>query len=437
MEWFDSMMSSSSRPQRAPKRNTVYASAEVRKGAPQKAAVSSAPLEPVATHTSGSASPYDSAVSHSGASTACSGPIVEEVEDDPLPTAMSSASYNSSQLQLPAPPVPGVSKARTKRTKNILVLGKQHAGKSAFVNTYRRSVTGGDNWATAPVGRAVSSGTDTYEPYYAQSRRGAAVEWVLVDTAGRNVNHHLDPEGEEAELFKKMRAGMEWKTDLLSKGWKDAKPVPENSVNHVIFVIPATDILEDAGPGGVFGSNASLARVKDLTSRFAWWEKELGNAPFVVVTHCDKVARWTTLLGESPETKIRRCLGHIVHKNRIFCITVCLLFVQNSMIYLQNPEDPMRTSKETLLALKQLHESLLADIDARTSTVLKGRNSRWVEDDEADDTLEQSPSATYDAPGSIAIQQRSSSPAAENTQKRVAARSKTGGGAVLWSMPVA
>ena len=215
--------------------------------------------------------------------------------------------------------------AAAKATKNIVVLGKQHAGKSAFVNTYRRCVTGGDNWANAPVGRAVSRGTSSYEPYYAQVRR-QAVEWVLVDTAGRRCNKPLVEDSEEALMYDRMLSGMEWKADLVESGWRDVKAVPRNAIDHVIFVMPASDIVQDKGlPHAFFGGRfeASLAKVRDLATRFAWWEKKLGNAPFVVVTHMDEVEKAWATGGESVEATIRNCLGQIIHKNRVVCITVC------------------------------------------------------------------------------------------------------------------
>eukprot|EP01061_Rhynchopus_euleeides_P041074 TRINITY_DN710_c4_g1_i2.p1 TRINITY_DN710_c4_g1~~TRINITY_DN710_c4_g1_i2.p1 ORF type:complete len:218 (+),score=68.52 TRINITY_DN710_c4_g1_i2:348-1001(+) len=216
-----------------------------------------------------------------------------------------------------------------------------------------------------------------------------------------------------------MLKGMEWKTDLLANGWREAKPVPQNAIDHVIFVIPATDIIPS---GGLLGGSASLAKVKDLASRFAWWEKQLGNAPFVVVTHLDSVSSWTFGLSDPPEVKMRNCLGQILHKNRVFCIT--------------NPDDPLQVSRETEKALKQLHEKILCDLDARTSFVLKGRNSRWAADEseEEEGELERAMSApVYEA------QRRTPSPATlpEAGRKRYAMQSKTGGGSVLWSMPVA
>ncbi|KAJ9467161.1 GTP-binding protein [Diplonema papillatum] len=268
----------------------------------------------------------------------------------------------------------GVHKAKKpQRARNVLILGKQHAGKSAFINTYRRAITGGDNWASAPVGRAATRGTDTFEPYYDQSARiggESNVSWVLVDTAGRRFNKSMEQTPDEEELYQRMLEGMEWKTDLVDReSWLTAKKVPRNAIDHVVFVVPATDIITDNGvTATMFGRfEASLLRVKDLAARFAWWEKHLGNAPFVVVTHLDRMEQWTLgMMRDTLEQKLRQTLGQIVHSNRVFVIS--------------NPEDPADISPHTEAALKRLHRKIAMDIDARQSVVLKGRNLRWVSD---------------------------------------------------------
>eukprot|EP01060_Flectonema_neradi_P039570 TRINITY_DN875_c1_g2_i1.p1 TRINITY_DN875_c1_g2~~TRINITY_DN875_c1_g2_i1.p1 ORF type:complete len:456 (+),score=95.29 TRINITY_DN875_c1_g2_i1:45-1412(+) len=278
------------------------------------------------------------------------------------------AVQQSSQLTIAAPPSVAqpsiqqprqVKKKKTKkkpRPTNILVLGKQHAGKSAFINTFRRAITGDEFWSTAPVGRLISRGTSSYEPY-------AGGDLVLVDTAGRKFEPKISTQ--ETELYTKMHAGMPWKTDLIvEEEWNNSEVIPENAIDHVVFVVPATDIITDLGPFHILKRyETSLARCNYIPSRFSWWESKLGNAPFVVVTNIDKLEDWTWSMTSTIIKKIKNELGKIVHKNRVFCIT--------------NPDSPQDISELTERTLSSLNVSLRNDILVRSTALLKNRNSKW------------------------------------------------------------
>eukprot|EP01064_Diplonema_japonicum_P032091 TRINITY_DN595_c1_g1_i1.p1 TRINITY_DN595_c1_g1~~TRINITY_DN595_c1_g1_i1.p1 ORF type:complete len:456 (+),score=109.73 TRINITY_DN595_c1_g1_i1:35-1402(+) len=393
-------------------------------------------------------------------------PVAEVLREDPPP------SIQGAQPLLIEGCATGVTKTTTSkkkkkktkkpalpRARNILVLGKQHAGKSAFINTYRRAITGGDAWATAPVGRAASRGTACYEPYYDQA---GEVRWVLVDTAGRRFNKGLESSPDEAMLYDKMLKGLEWKSDLVSENtensWRQSKVVPANTIDHVVFVIPSTDILKDNGIATVpFLSTRfepSISRVKDLATRFSWWENHLGNAPFVVVTHMDRVGKYTWGMDDALEAKIRGCLGQIVHSNRVFCIT--------------NPDDPADLSPATEKRLKAMHRKLELDVEARGSSVLKGRNNKWGaggeseepdsssseeegkrETKEKEDIPEVNTSLPDRASSSYFVEEpddtydtfprAQSSPLSFNhqAQRRYNTQAKPGGGAFLYSMSMA
>eukprot|EP01062_Namystynia_karyoxenos_P003041 TRINITY_DN11068_c0_g1_i1.p1 TRINITY_DN11068_c0_g1~~TRINITY_DN11068_c0_g1_i1.p1 ORF type:complete len:507 (+),score=120.26 TRINITY_DN11068_c0_g1_i1:68-1588(+) len=264
---------------------------------------------------------------------------------DPFPHAASA----------PAPPT-------EVRCRNIVVLGEQHAGKSAFINTYRRAITGHELWAKAPVGRAAQRGTDCFEPYYDQQQERA--RWVLADSAGRPLRkiEQVEP------IYRRMLNGMEWKVDLCREtgpgNWREAREVAENAADHVILVVRATDVVQDRGiwqsldGGGRF--EGKLDRVSGLQSHFRWWEQELGNAPFVVVTHMDRLSGY--MLGGSAEKVVKDALGTVVHKNRVFCIC--------------NPDDPADITQDTARTLRKLHRDLDSDIFARQGEVLRGRNAK-------------------------------------------------------------
>eukprot|EP01062_Namystynia_karyoxenos_P028595 TRINITY_DN21647_c0_g1_i1.p1 TRINITY_DN21647_c0_g1~~TRINITY_DN21647_c0_g1_i1.p1 ORF type:complete len:439 (+),score=68.89 TRINITY_DN21647_c0_g1_i1:170-1486(+) len=269
-----------------------------------------------------------------------------------------------------------------RRCRTIAVLGRQHAGKSALINTYRRAITGHDCWSKAPVGRYAIRGTDCYEPYYDQE--GDEAEWLLLDTAGRSYERALD-EAEQA-LYSRMLEGMEWKVDMCHgraqhraepRGWQEAQVVPENAVDHVIFVIPATDVVSYRGAAYLLSPwgrwEASLRKVQHLAPRFRWWERRLGNAPFVAVTHMDLVG--------GNERLVRETLGAFIHKNRIFCLV--------------NPDDPNQLSPETERVVAKLHVDLRSDVEARSGKVLRGRNAlrgpQWRDPHDADSVCSPAP----------------------------------------------
>ena len=141
-------------------------------------------------------------------------------------------------------------------------------------------------------------------------------------------------------------------------------------------------------------------------------------------------------------------------------------------------------SRKTEETVRRLHDKMMSDIEARTSSVLRGRNARWqADDDDDEDDAERSsgddnahlpramtapahsptepppPMAStrgssprgYSRVVSTALAQQMieqqqqqqlappRAPAAEAPSggKRFNAQTKTGGGSLLWSMPVA
>eukprot|EP01063_Lacrimia_lanifica_P000837 TRINITY_DN10415_c0_g1_i2.p1 TRINITY_DN10415_c0_g1~~TRINITY_DN10415_c0_g1_i2.p1 ORF type:complete len:489 (+),score=130.21 TRINITY_DN10415_c0_g1_i2:34-1500(+) len=340
------------------------------------------------------------------------------------------------------------------RTRNVLVLGGRGTGKSSFVNTYRRAVTEGDEWATAPVGRVGGRGTALYEPCFVPGEA-----WVLVDTPGWPMKQPLGQCPQEQALYAAMLRGLEWKADVTADRWgadthvqdstrrnrppsKSAAPpapaaTPSNAVDHVVFVVSAADIIRDNGVAsllnltGVAGRfSASIAKVRELESRFVWWEQQLGNAPFVVVTHLDAVSPWG--MQSVVEQKIREALDKIVHKNRIFCMT--------------NPDDPADLTRQSAATLHVLHKKLMVDIDARTSAVLQGRNAMWGAPSSPSsrrdpETPQPPPRRPSDVDEGAAGAPAPAAPVLDMTSQvatgRRACAPHTGAGAVLWTMPVA
>ena len=390
MEWFGGVLSGQTQT-RVKKERTVYASDMLTRDGEGRAAMAFGQQQQTSSMATSSS---DVGMTYNSNSNSHSGGYhnTTNIRQAPSLTAQLSAPppiQNGPQLTIAAgPPPPTIrrpvashSQVRKKKKKtkkvnqtNILVLGKQHAGKSAFINTFRRAITGGEFWSTAPVGRLISRGTSSYEPY-------EGGELVLVDTAGRKFEPKITKQ--EEELYTKMHTGMPWKTNLIDEEeWKHDNVITENAIDHVVFVVPATDIITDLGPLHILKRyETSLARCNYIPSRFSWWESQLGNAPFVVVTNVDKLEAWTWSMTSTIIGKIKNELGKIVHKNRVFCIT--------------NPDNPQDISELTESTLTSLYRSVTNDINVRTTSLLKNRNIKWKsesndsteEDEEEEETI--------------------------------------------------
>eukprot|EP00759_Apiculatamorpha_spiralis_P058522 PhF_6_TR9228/c0_g1_i1/m.14524 len=276
----------------------------------------------------------------------------------PLPLGGTAAGGGGPATPSPRPlaPPPSQSPPTTTFTcPKILILGPQHSGKSSFINTYRRAVTGHDAWAQAPIGRSVTRGTTVLEPYLPTTRSNG-VQFMLLDTAGKPL-HSMDVDNDDSadmKLFGNLLQGMAWKSPLLTSSSTEEGSsaedllVPENAADHVILVLNAQDVVIDHGVLWSLWSRyeCTLEKVAFLGPLCAWFEKRLQYPPYVVVTHMDSVG------GHSRQDLIRKELGNIVHRNRIFCVT--------------NPSDIEKgVDAHTTAALRKLHESVLADIKAK------------------------------------------------------------------------
>eukprot|EP00760_Papus_ankaliazontas_P031584 PhM_4_TR5347/c1_g1_i1/m.101527 len=239
---------------------------------------------------------------------------------------------------------------------NILVVGQQHAGKSAFINTYRYAVTGHDAWAAAPVGRNVSRGTTTLEPYFPTSRPSGDVQFLLLDTAGRRLKGlSVDTDNDDTKLYDKILKGMPWKSALVDSKVEGGEQeeencVPDNAVNHVIIVVNALDLVEDKGQAYLWWRYAvTLENVGYLGGLVMWFERKMSSVvPYVVITHMDSV-------GWRMEAQLKENLASVVHKNHIFCVA-------------NHPDDVTQTSEHTLQNLRKLHERVSTDLEATKAT---------------------------------------------------------------------